>query len=45
MQIDVDPAAIGRSYPVAAGIVGDARLALDGLLDELGEAAGTAASG
>jgi acetolactate synthase-1/2/3 large subunit len=40
VQIDVDPAAIGRSYPVAAGIVGDARLALDGLLDELGSATG-----
>ncbi len=38
VQIDVDPAAIGRSYPVAAGIVGDARLALAGLLDELGAA-------
>jgi acetolactate synthase-1/2/3 large subunit len=36
VQIDVDGAAIGRSYPVAAGIVGDARLALAGLLDELG---------
>ena len=36
VQIDVDPGAIGRSYPVAAGIVGDACLALDGLLDELG---------
>lgn len=36
VQIDVDAAAIGRSYPVAAGVVGDARLALAGLLDELG---------
>jgi thiamine pyrophosphate-dependent acetolactate synthase large subunit-like protein len=36
VQIDVDPAALGRSYPVAAGVCGDARLALDGLLDELG---------
>jgi acetolactate synthase-1/2/3 large subunit len=44
VQIDVDPAAIGRSYPVAAGIAGDARLALDGLLAELGEGPGTAAS-
>ncbi len=32
VQIDVDPAAIGRSYPVAAGVAGDARLALNGLL-------------
>jgi acetolactate synthase-1/2/3 large subunit len=38
VQIDVDPAAIGRSYPVAAGIVGDAGLALGALLDELGAA-------
>jgi thiamine pyrophosphate-dependent acetolactate synthase large subunit-like protein len=44
VQIDVDPAAIGRSYPVAAGIVGDARLALEGLLAELGDGPGTAAS-
>jgi acetolactate synthase I/II/III large subunit len=36
VQIDVDPAAIGRSYPVTAGIPGDAGLALDGLLAELG---------
>ena len=36
VQIDVDTGAVGRSYPVAAGIVGDARLALAGLLDELG---------
>ncbi len=39
VQIDVDPAAIGRSYPVAAGVVGDARLVLDALLAELGERA------
>jgi thiamine pyrophosphate-dependent acetolactate synthase large subunit-like protein len=36
VQIDVDPAALARSYPVAVGVCGDARLALDGLLDELG---------
>jgi acetolactate synthase-1/2/3 large subunit len=34
-QIDVDPAEIGRHYPVAAAAVGDARLALEALLDEL----------
>ena len=28
--------AIGRAYPVEARVVGDARLALEGLLDELG---------
>ena len=36
VQIDVDPKAIGRSYPVAVGIAGDARLALRALTDELG---------
>lgn len=36
VQIDVDPAAIGRAYPVSVGIAGDARLALEGLLAELG---------
>ena len=40
VQIDVDPAAIGRSYPVTAGVAGDARLALEGLLAELGRRAG-----
>jgi acetolactate synthase-1/2/3 large subunit len=34
-QIDVDREEIGRHYPVAAGAVGDARLALQALLDEL----------
>ena len=37
VQIDVDAAAIGRAYPVAAGIVSDARLALEGLVEELGD--------
>jgi thiamine pyrophosphate-dependent acetolactate synthase large subunit-like protein len=41
VQIDVDPVAIGRSYPVAAGIAGDACLALEALLDELGPGAGS----
>jgi acetolactate synthase-1/2/3 large subunit len=31
-QIDVDADEIGRHYPVALSVVGDARLALDGLL-------------
>jgi thiamine pyrophosphate-dependent acetolactate synthase large subunit-like protein len=39
IQVDVDPAAIGRAYPVAAGVAGDARLALEGILDELGSGA------
>lgn len=31
VQIDVDPMAIGRNYPVAAGIVGDAAVSLESL--------------
>lgn len=45
VQIDVDPAAIGRSYPVVAGVAGDARLAIDGLLSELGHRPRSAESG
>ncbi|MEV4376931.1 thiamine pyrophosphate-binding protein [Streptosporangium sp. NPDC049644] len=41
VQIDVDPAAIGRSYPASAGLVGDAATVLSALLTELTEA-GTA---
>ncbi|TCP45803.1 acetolactate synthase-1/2/3 large subunit [Tamaricihabitans halophyticus] len=37
VQIDVDREAIGRSYPAAAGIVGEARRALAALLARLGE--------
>ena len=44
VQIDVDPAAIGRAYPVAAGIVGDAGLALEALIDELGAGPADAAA-
>jgi acetolactate synthase-1/2/3 large subunit len=39
VRIDVDPAAIDRAYP-AVGVVGDARLALRALLDELGPRGG-----
>jgi len=35
VQIDIDPAEIGRNYPVAVGVVADARLALDALLEAL----------
>jgi acetolactate synthase-1/2/3 large subunit len=34
-QIDIDPDEIGRHYPAAASAVGDARLALQALLDAL----------
>ena len=36
LQIDDNPAAIGRFNPVGAGITGDAALTLDALLEELG---------
>ena len=42
VQIDVDPAAVGRTYPVSVGVAGDARLALEALLDELGTPGSTA---
>jgi len=35
VHIDIDPAVIGRAYSPVVGIVGDARLALEGLRDEL----------
>lgn len=35
LQIDLDPRAIGRSYPATAGVVGDAAAVLDGLLARL----------
>ena len=36
-QVDVDPSEIGRHYPVAQGVVADARLALEALLTALPE--------
>ena len=36
VHVDIDPAVIGQTYPVAAGIVGDARLALGALVEEVG---------
>ena len=39
IQIDLDPAEIGRNYSVTAPVVGDARPALQGLLDRLGDTA------
>lgn len=44
VHIDVDPAVIDRAYPATVGVVGDARLALRGLLDELGAARGDRAA-
>jgi thiamine pyrophosphate-dependent acetolactate synthase large subunit-like protein len=38
-QIDIDPAELGRHYPVALGVHADARLALRALLDALPPAA------
>ncbi len=35
VQVDVDPAARGRNYVPAAAIVGDAKVAIEALLDEL----------
>ncbi len=37
IQIDIDPAAIGRHRAATVGIVGDARLVLERLADELGD--------
>lgn len=36
IQIDIDPAAIGRSYPAEVGIVGDACVAVASLVERLG---------
>ena len=41
IQLDIDPNVIGANYPVAVGLVGDAKLTLAALRDEL-EAAGAA---
>src|SRR5699024_3178327 len=43
VQIDVDPAAIGRVYAATSGLVGSADAVLDELLDALDESAGAAA--
>lgn len=42
IQLDIDPAVIGTNYPVAAGLVGDAKLTLAALREEL-DAAGAQA--
>jgi acetolactate synthase-1/2/3 large subunit len=40
IHIDVDPQEIGKNYPVAVGIVADARVALDALASSLGRDGG-----
>nr|MCS5689400.1 thiamine pyrophosphate-dependent enzyme [Acidimicrobiales bacterium] len=35
VHIDVDPEVIGRNYPAAVAVVGDAKLGLDGLLNRI----------
>ncbi|MBV9889294.1 MAG: thiamine pyrophosphate-binding protein, partial [Rhizobacter sp.] len=37
IQIDIDPAEVGKSYPVDVGLVGDARSTLRALIDRLGK--------
>jgi acetolactate synthase-1/2/3 large subunit len=39
IHVDVDPFAISTSYPTEAALVGDAKLALQGLVELLGDAA------
>jgi acetolactate synthase-1/2/3 large subunit len=41
IQIDIDPSAIGRHRAATVGIVGDARLVLERLADELGDTTAT----
>lgn len=44
IQLDIDAAVIGANYPVAVGLVGDARLTLAALRDELDAAGARAAA-
>src|SRR5262249_38681323 len=37
IQIDIDPAEVGKIYPVSVGIVGDAKATLGTLIDRLGK--------
>ena len=38
IQIDIDPVEVGKIYPVEVGIVGDAKVTLQALIDRLGKA-------
>ena len=44
VQVDVDPAEIGRNYPVDVPVVGDASLAVQSLVDTLGGSRGERSS-
>jgi len=37
IQIDIDPHEIGKNYPVAVGVIGDAKACLKQILEELGD--------
>ncbi len=45
VQLDVDPAELGRAFPLAAGMAGDARLGLAALLHALEEDGATPSEG
>ena len=45
IQIDIDPAAVGRVYPTEVGLVGDAAEVLDALLERLDDRTAAAEAG
>ena len=45
IQIDIDPAAVGRVYPAEVGLVGDAAGVLDALLEQLDDRMAAAEAG